>query len=397
MKMARASAAIMFFLATVFAVCAFGKPAAAAARFFKVNYPGCNADVFTQIPDMPDLFIGRQMNVTQANSCNGNGWSLVLLQMDWTTHQLKYVRTIFQTPAIVDDGSEQIKTAHDPYIAKFNGEYWIAFECAGKDIVGGSTCIGPFDPKQPSKGMDLNRTYVIVYGKSAIAGDKYFYSASDPKLLSFQNHLYLYWTAVKGWHPPGAKQHQWLSIATRGMELQQQTSGRRLVWGKGMDGPDDSYDPAHNVEVWGPNPNDPNSDQTVDMFSIMSVGNVIFATAGVGGNGEAHAPPPPPDIQHPGCVVPDPTKDGCFRIALAASTSPMGEHVFDGMLAPQNILPPNTQEYARLYRQPDGSLFLMARFFRKWPAPALYGLLPDGIDYIPLPANSPLVQWMDHP
>jgi len=356
-----------------------------------VYSPGCNAVVFAQFPDLPDLFVGRQINVTDpSNGCKGQGWSLVLLQMDWATHRFQILRAILKTPVSILDGSARIDSAYDPYIAKFNGEYWVAFECAGKGIIGSATCIGPFDPHQ--SGMDISRTYVIVQGRSAVPNDKYRYSASDPKLLTFRNRLYLYWTAIKSWVPAGISGHQWLSIAVRGMELTQEAGGRRLLWGARGGGPADAYDPSRNVEVWGGDPSDVRSNQTADMMSIMSIGDVIYATAGVGGNTDSS--PPPVTEPHPGCVVPDNKKEGCFRLAISWSTTPLGVHVFNNNLAPERILPANTQEYARLYKQPDGRLFIMGRFMKALPPTDLSRAVPEGIDFIPLPANSPIAEWM---
>jgi hypothetical protein len=364
-----------------------------ALKTYPVHAEGCNATVFAQIPDMPDLFIGRLMNRTDPqDGCKGRGWSLVLLNMDWATHRLRLVRTILQTPVPVLNGM-RIDSAYDPYVVKFNGEYWVAFECAGKGIYGGATCMGPFDPRQPDNGMDISRTYVIVQGLSSEPDDIYHYSASDPKLLTFHNRLYLYWSSIKWWKPPGGYGVQWLSIATRGMELRQEAGGQRLLWGVGAMGPVDAYDPSKNVEVWSGDTDDVRSNQTVDMFSIISLGGVIYATAGIGGNTDAS--PPPPTERHPGCVVPDKTKEGCFRLAISWAATPLGNHIFNNHLAPERMLPSNTQEYARFYTEPGGALFLMGHFIKASPPTELSRAIADGVDFIPLPANSPIITWME--
>jgi hypothetical protein len=344
-----------------------------------VAAPGCNAVAFTQVPDMLDLFVGRKLNgADEQNGCAGKAWSLDLLRMDWNAHRLSVVQTILQTPASILGGRARLDSAYDPYAAKFRGEYWVAFECAGYEIPGASACMGPFDPRTPGNGIDLSRTYIVVYGRSSDPRDQFTYSASGPKLLVFGDRLYLYWTAVKYWTPPGRKDHQWLTIATRGMELVQDPSGKRLLWGKGANGPVASYDPARNAEVWGVDPADPRSNQTADMFSTAVVGKVIYATAGLGGSG---------------CLTPLGTSSGCYRLAISVSTAPLGPHAFNQHLVPEDLLPANPQEYTRLFRQPSGEFCLMGQFLKPLPQSPAERSLPKGVHCIPLPANSPILKF----
>lgn len=359
---------------------AYPKSAFAADNWnpIKVYAPGCNAVVFTQIPDMLDLFIGRQINVTDPqNGCKGNGTSLVLLKMDWRTYRLEILRTILQTPAEIFGGRGRIDSAYDPYVAKFNGEYWVAFECtiSGIPALRAGTCMGPFDPLAPERGIDLSRTYVPVYTRYSDAMDE-SWSASDPKLLTYGGKLYLYWSSIWAKAPPGVRKRQWLMSATRGMELVQEAAGQHLLWGKGAGRPVAAYDPSLNVEVWGVDRADPRSNQTADMFSVTAINGVIYATAGVGGNG---------------CLTPAGTSPGCYRLAISVSRTPLGVDVFNRHLLPENLLPSNTQDYTRFFQRPGGGLCLMGHFYKTSVNADPSRALPEGIYCIPLQPDSPIL------
>src|SRR5579884_135305 len=77
-------------------------------RQIQVSAPGCNSVSFWQVPDYPDLFIGRMLNVSDpARPCKrGHGWSLVLERMDWAEHRLSVVSTILPTPVRIANGLE---------------------------------------------------------------------------------------------------------------------------------------------------------------------------------------------------------------------------------------------------------------------------------------------------
>jgi hypothetical protein len=221
--------------------------------------------------------------------------------------------------------------------------------------------------------MDLSRTYVVVDGRSADPRDKFVYSASDPKLLAFGGRLYLYWTAVKYWYPPGARKRELINITTRGMELEQERTGLRRVWGKGSAGPVASYDPARNIQVWGVEPGDPRSSQTVDMFSIVPIGGRIYATAGVGGSG---------------CLVPEGQSSGCFRPVISVSDIPLGRDIFNHHVLPEELLPSNAQDYLRIFRKPDGSLFMIGNFRKPNPSAAAERAVTPGPQWLSFPMNA---------
>jgi hypothetical protein len=218
-----------------------------------------------------------------------------------------------------------LTSAYDPAVANFGGELWIAFECAGPGIVGSSTCMAPMDPRNFE--VDPSRIYPVVNGDRNQPGNQF--TASDPKLLAFGGRLYLYWTTI------AMNNHQWFGIATRGAELVEQPGSRQL-WVRGSGGRAiEAHDNRLSVRVWG----------HADMGSILQQGNQIFATAGKA-DGD--------------CVRPSQEEAGCFQMEVAESSTPLGLDIFTRNTAPESRLPTNGHEYARLAREPNGQVFIIA-------------------------------------
>lgn len=299
----------------------------------------CNSGAFSQLPDNKDYFVGRMLITSGSNLCDGTSWQLALFKMDWTNNILNFQKTIISPPAKVDALSMTITTAYDPYVIKYNNEYWVAFECHGAGSVFAATvsaCLAPFTI---ASGIDLTRLSVPVKGVK-LSSDTY--SASVPKLLEFNGSLYMYWTAVHFKTFNGVD--KFFDLATRGMQLVQELTTQRKIWGvRSGNIPVAAYD-SLNTEVLGPNTTDPMSNNVADGFQVMVVDNKIIMPAAVGGTG---------------CITPVSPVFGCYRLQIYRSSSPLGEHVFNSEVLNSPQLAFNPEEYSRIFYDPSGESFMM--------------------------------------
>lgn len=309
----------------------------------------CNSGAFSQLPDNKDYFIGRMLITTSTtNMCEGTNWQLALFKMDWANNVLNFQKAIISIP--VKGSNFTITSAYDPYIIKYNSEYWLAFECYGtgdvfKDNVG--ACLAPFTI---AAGIDTSRLSIPVKGLKV--GDD-MYSTSVPKLLEFNSSLYLYWTSVH------FKSNRISDIGTRGMQLVQELTSQRKIWGvRSGNVPVPTHDPL-NVEVLGTNPNDILTNNVADGFHVMAVDNKIIMTAGMGGTG---------------CMTPVSQVFGCYRLQIYRSSSPLGHHVFNSEVMNSQQLAFNPEEYSRIFFDPEGNSFMMGMmvtpFLAGIPAPS---------------------------
>ena len=95
---------------------------------------------FAQVPNHPELFVGRLLQRESASE----RWGLALFQMDWHKLEMSYIRDLVKTPVRVH-GSAVIANALDPSVAYYHGEYLLAFECAGFPIGADSVCVAPLN------------------------------------------------------------------------------------------------------------------------------------------------------------------------------------------------------------------------------------------------------------
>ena len=146
----------------------------------------------------------------------------------------------------------------------------------------------------------------------------------------------------------------WVRIAIRGMELAQEPSGARRLWGVGSRGiAVASRDPSRNFEVLGTDSSDPFSNQTADLKGVFAQGNYVYLIASVGGNGVEGTR---------SCTNPRGTSYGCFRMQMFRSSVPLGVDTFHSrLLTPAP--PMNPADYQRVVRAPDGSTKIIGEFF----------------------------------
>jgi hypothetical protein len=334
----------------------------------------CNAGAFFQIPGQSDLFLGRARDYGEpgsGNKCDRRPsgvavqW-LALYKMNWQAHSLNYVQDVLKPPmriAAADDRPVLLKNAYDPSVISYNGELWVAFECGGAGFRGASVCIGPLD-RNTYTINDPRRVNMVIEGGPAENG--FMYSASSPILIVFRGRVYVYWAALQGDTASG----KWFADAVRGMEVVQERSGLRRMWGLGSVGrPAPSYAPHLNVEVAGVDASDPMSDQSVDLKGAYVSGNDIYMTAGLGGRG-------------PGgklnCYSGGGASYGCFRLQIFRSSSPLGPEIFNRHPLTGPKLPFNPTGYSRFFTDNHGQLSIMGYFFPPHPNYNTPYLVPSG-------------------
>lgn len=313
----------------------------------------CNSVVFAQIPGHPDYFLGRiRGNPGSCLSTERQLWGIALFRMDWNTNTLIFRKEVFRPSTVVSAGVSAGATAvrvhhsFDPSVVSYKGELWVAFECATGHT---STCVGPLDWNTAS--IDPSRTTVVVQGNDADPRSGLLYSASVPNIFVFHNRLYVYWSAVR----IRRAGRIWRQITIRGMQLAQEPSGRRRIWGAGSPGvPVASHDPARNVEVLGLNPADPYANQSADVKGVYADRNYVYLITSLGGTG--------PDGRAT-CLNPRGTSFGCYRMQIFRSPSPLGRDVFNPHPLVSPMLPLNPAAYQRPFTAPGGTLRILGMFY----------------------------------
>lgn len=168
------------------------------------------------------------------------------------------------------------------------------------------------------------------------------YAASVPTLAVLENNLYIYWSAL------AIQNNQFVSIAMRGAQLNKSGStfivagsGGKLVT---------STQANLTTEVWAPDPTDSMSNTSVDARHVWASGNSVVALASVGGSG---------------CVAPNGTTKGCFRMMLSKAGNPLLFHAFNlGTKSNSLAYPTNGQEYVTPIQGPDGSRWYLGHFYQ---------------------------------
>jgi len=322
-------------------------PSAQSISTTSVTVPGlCNSDSFHQVPNNINYFIGRRLLNTSSDPCSGNNWTLSLFEMNWSTNTLTYVRDIISLPVTLPSQSDTIQSTYDSTIVSYNGELWAAFECAGTGPhLGGATssCLAPLSSTDYS--VTTSRMTLAVGGipwSSSSNG----YSASVPKIFIFQGTPYLYWSVSH--FTTGANGQLLSDTTTRGAMLTQEPSGARRLWINGSVGMASlSVDSNSNYEVLGVNASAPLSSNVADSFDVQVVNNEVILTSGVGGKG---------------CTTPWSPVYGCYRLAIRASSTPLGTDIYNSSFLTSQSLPFNPQEYSKIITDPSGNKYVMGSY-----------------------------------
>jgi hypothetical protein len=327
---------------------------------------GCNSDAWYQIPGHPDFFAGRYI---ESKTCTPDGsvpdglMDLGLAQMSrgkdgfpdgfvWVNRALlpytqsasvlsgdgKYYTVHAQT---IQDGYV-IYTAYDPSVISYEGELWVAFECAYVGAHAADSCMGPLITNHDETGthwyVDPARTTVVVSDGSANPYDVYTHAASVPKLVVFQGSVYLYYSS-------GRYGHEGVDINVRGVKLWQDAGSTGKVFRvHGLHQPAFAYDNATSIEVMGVERGERFSNRVADAFGAYTDGTYIYLTGAVGGGTS--------------CAGLGGTGRGCYRLSIARTTSPLAYHAFNSVRVPDGSLPVNPQEYTRQLIDQGSSYFL---------------------------------------
>jgi hypothetical protein len=334
----------------------------------------CPSFSFSQVPQSPDLFVGKLKQSKDGRECGGE-LTLALFRLDWTTHVMTLLHTLLPIP--LAHGESTITRAYDPYVQAFGDDIWVAFECVGLHITGTSACIAPLSPDHSR--IDTARLSIPIVGRDADERSPWRYSASTPKLLAFKGRLYLYWSAIQGEKAPP---HRWMSIETRGAEMALDPVAGGTLWVKGRPGRAlPSHTPGANVAVMRPVAGHPYSDMSVDTEGLFVQDDDIIVLSSVGGSGPGGEMP---------CTRPREKSPGCFRLYITRTTQPLAEDSFSQQVLTAPMLPANSTEYPRIVTGPDGRTYLMVNTHpvAVAPAPGYGPALPTGYLLIPLPMQS---------
>lgn len=337
-----------------------------------IESPGCNASAFAQLPDTPNLFIGRQLLTAEgelappakASDCSGgnpenqksgksfNRWSLMLDQFDWKNNRFKVIKPLLDTSIDPATGISRsritggvmkgaiIKSAYDPSVAKFGGVTYVTFECIiqnGPDykVSGTSSCIGIYDPKTQS--IDLSRVRVLISG---VVGADFMWTAAIPHLLAYKKKLYVYWTA--GFWKNG----QISDWRVRGAQLVPTQAGIAIKGGS--DKPVPATTPLA-VDVWRRYSADPTSGKVFDLFGTFQFRKTLYIMYASGGDD---------------CISPAGKGPGCYRPSIAAISEPLKPNIFNSAKAAKVNLSTNPVEYAIPVVKSNGQIFMMGHFIR---------------------------------
>ena len=96
-----------------------------------------------------------------------------------------------------------------------------------------------------------------------------------------------------------------------------------------------------------------------------------------------------------GCLSAESRISGCYRLALARTTTPLGPNAFGRQLLAPDRLPTNTLEYTRFVTDPKSGLSLLGQFMPPKVGMKDNRLLPSGLQLIPLRPELP--QWQSAP
>jgi len=213
--------------------------------------------------------------------------------------------------------------------------------------------------------IDLSRTTVVVEGS---INNGYELAATVPKVFVHGGTFYMLYdhflTGDLG------------TLGQMGVEIEI-CDGRAFAKNAGCDTLP-ALDPNGVAkEVWARNSHDGTMSNVVDVFAVVSDGEFVFATAGLGGcNGGC-------------CNAPtnDQDKEGCYRSGMARSNFPLSP--FDWVLNDLNssALPSNSMEYLKIIVNPGSNqtnLYLQA-LHERTQGPGYD--MPSGFQAIPVPTG----------
>lgn len=312
--------------------------------------PFVQALAYAQIPGYPEYFVGRVSTDPAANRGSYDQWFLGLFRLEGK-------KFVYQHPLLLDrsgttrisiPGSRLLNTAYDPDVVSHNGKLWVSFECGGPSGFNDSagTCIGALQAPAGNPAawaIDPSSVRLLVLGGITETTPSILYtSASVPRLFVHRNALYLYWIAVRI-----SATGQFLTLRTRGIDLSVHNNNWTTGFGVGASEalPIAAHD-ARAYDVWTPgSAADDNSMATA--FQILSDNDSVYMLGAVGGGG---------------CTLPTDPINGCYRLTVSRSATPLGTGIFNQERVLDGLFPPNFENYGSLINLNDGSVDLFGFF-----------------------------------
>jgi hypothetical protein len=298
----------------------------------KYDYHGCNAVRFYPIPGkLGDYFQRFGIHFKDKNDpCSFQEVGIRVAQLNESANPpfFKPGDFVFDPPPPLvgidfTGGKFKVDSGYDQSAVTYNNEIWTAFECYGNSrALGGmlgfgmgfdkaksdtvSACIAPYNPILQQ--IDASRGTIPILGGSTVPGDSHTFSASVPKLLVHKGRIYLYWSATKVDRHSG----KWYKVSIRGIELEQELSGQKRLWAKGLIGKEIMANDPVTSEVW--EPGQQSDDNTLaDAYQLVSDDEYVYILGNTGGSG---------------CVSPIDQIEGCYQFSISRSHTPLGKDVF---------------------------------------------------------------------
>lgn len=296
------------------------------------DYRGCNAVRFYPIPKQIGYYFQRTgIHLKDKNQpCSFQEFGIRIAQLNESVQPplFKPGAFVFAPPPPTvginfTKGKFKVDSGYDQSAVIYNNEIWIAFECYGNArALGGmlgfsmgfdkaksdtvSACIAPYNPI--SQQIDASRGTIPILGGSTLPGDPHTFSTSVPKLLVHKGRIYLYWSMTE------VDRHtsKWYKVSIQGIELEQERSGQKRLWGKGFLGKEILANDPATSEVWGSG-KQPDDNTLVDAYQLVSDDEYVYILGNTGGSG---------------CVSPIDPIEGCYQFSISRSHTPLGKDVF---------------------------------------------------------------------
>lgn len=319
------------------------------ALTFDVDKEGSLA--LSPIPGAHPYFVGRVKVVTPTYN-TPEQFTLGLFRLDSDANDTRkfhftFVRSLLDTTVpngIAMVGSSlRVQTAYDPSIATFQNRTWIAFECGGGNFPGtAASCIVEFNVE--TFQLNLSTLRPLVMGVNTVPTDPTVTSASVPRLFTHKDRFYLYWIAVLVKKVINPGEGPFAGLRARGIELRFDGTS----WSTTFASLPINADHPNASDVWTPT-DTPTTNSMAGIFQVLSDDSFVYALGNVGGSG---------------CYLPTDPINGCARLSISRSVTPLGNGIFNQERILDGILPPLYHEFSQIIRLPNQEPVLFGAFGR---------------------------------
>ena len=226
-------------------------------------------------------------------------------------HHVAYRYKVLDTrrPVPIEGGRQQIVSAYDASVAPFEGEYWVAFECALSSGVT-AACVGPLVAPGGRFAIDSTRISVVATGQCSRALSVCL-AASVPKLIEWRGALYMAWDDLRvdnRGHPRNDwasdahadVQQYFIGVDARGARLER-AAGTERLYVEGHHGAIVENDASASALLAS----------NIDLSQLVVAGEHVLA---IGSLTQAES----------ACAMPLNHVSNCYRLAFASAASPWG-------------------------------------------------------------------------